>query len=253
MIETYVTSILKTVLLPPGSILVILLIGLLLLKHKPGPARIILWLGFILGYLLSTPLVSELLQQSLQSYPALTKTQIEQSNAQAIVILTAGRYKDAAEYGGETVDNESLARARYGAYLHRLTNLPVVVSGGHVLSNKGKSLAKLMANALESDFGVHDIWLEDKSRNTAENAELTEKLLNKKGITTILLVAHATDMPRAAAIFRRVGVKVIPAPTLFTGLGSTSLFLFLPSATAIEGSYHALYEMVGYLWYAIRY
>ena len=253
MMELYLSNIFKTLILPPGAFLILLFFGLMLLKHNPIVAKILLWSSLISGYLLSTPLVSSLLQEQLQIYPALKEAQIKQSHAQAIVILSAGLYRNAPEYGSDTVDNNTLLRVRYGAYLHRITALPVVVSGGYVNNKDGESLAQVMADSLKNDFGINGVWLEDKSHTTAENAIFTKKLLSKKDIDIIFLVTHATDMPRAKSIFEQVGLKVIPAPTHFIMLEDNSLFSILPSATAIEGSYHALYEMVGYVWYAIRY
>lgn len=253
MIELYASSILKALILPPGVILLLLLFGLMLLKHNPVAAKVLLWSSLISGYFLCTPLVSSLLQQQLQIYPALKEGQIKQSHAQAIVVLSAGRYRNAPEYGSDTVDDDSLVRVRYAAYLHRITALPVVVSGGYVFNKDGESLARVMADALKNGFDINEVWLEDKSHTTAENAIFTKKLLSEKGIDTIFLVTHATDMPRAKAIFEKAGLNVLPAPTHFIMLEDNNLFSILPSARALEGSYHALYEMVGNLWYSIRY
>ena len=253
MMGLYISNILKTLILPPGIILVLLFFGLVLLKHKPVAAKVLLWSSLFFGYLLSTPLVSSLLQQQLQIYPALKEAQIKQSHAQAIVVLSAGRYMNTPEYRRDTVDDTSLVRVRYAAYLHRIIALPIVVSGGYVNKKVGESLAQVMADSLKNDFSINEVWLEDKSQTTAENAIFTKKLLSKKGIDTILLVTHATDMPRAKSIFEKEGLKVIAAPTHFIMLEDNNPFSILPSARALEGSYHALYEMVGYVWYAIRY
>jgi len=253
MIELFFSKILKSLVFPPGGFLLAILIGLLLLRRKPQLGKSLLWLGLVSGYLLSTPLVSDLMQQQLQSYPALAEAEISQSAAQAIVVLSAGRYRNAPEYGGDTVGNTSLARVRYGAYLQRLTGLPMVVSGGKVFDPEGKSLAQVMAESLQQDFHIDNVWLEDQSRNTAENARLSKQLLQQKGIDTVLLVTDALHMPRSVAVFEQVGLRVIPAPTRFTMLDDDWLLLLLPNASAIGGSYYALHELVGRAWYAIRY
>ncbi len=253
MFELLITNTLKSLLFPPGLFLLLLLLGLILFKHHARLARVLLWTSFVTGYLLSTPLVSGLLLQQLQVYPALTDAEIKQSQAQAIVVLAAGRYKDAPEYGGDTVGNLTLVRVRYGAYLHRLTELPIVVSGGHVFDKEGDSLALVMANSLRQDFHITDVWLEDMSRTTAENAILTKSLLEEKNISKVFLVTHALHMPRAVEVFKQVGLDVTPAPTRFAVLEDQWLFLLLPSPGAVVSSYYALHEMVGRLWYAIRY
>jgi len=253
MAELFLTKIIKSLVFPPGGILLAIFAGLLLLGRKPSLGKALLWLGLTTGYLFSTPMVSDLMQQQLETYPALTEIEIRHSPAAAIVVLSAGRYRNAPEYGGDTVDNVSLARVRYGAYLHRLTDLPIVVSGGRVFDSEGKSLAQVMAESLRQDFLIDTVWLEDQSRNTAENARLSKLLLQKKNIDTVLLVTDALHMPRSVAIFELAGLHVIPAPTRFTVSGDDWLLLMLPDVDALADSYYALHELVGRAWYAIRY
>jgi len=253
MFELFISKVIKSLVFPPGGILLVILIGLLVLRRKPLLGKALLWLGLLSGYLLSTPLVSGLMQQRLQSYPALTELEVRQAPVQAIVVLSAGRYRNAPEYGGDTVDNNSLARLRYGAYLQRLTGLPIVVSGGRVFDPEGKSLALVMAESLQQDFQIDNVWLEDQSRNTTENARLSKALLQQKNIDTVLLVTDALHMPRSVAAFERAGLRVISAPTRFTLLEDNWLLLLLPDSGALAGSYYALHELVGRAWYAIRY
>ncbi len=189
----------------------------------------------------------------MQTFPALTPAEIRDAPAQAIVVLSAERYRNAPEYGVDTVGNHTLVRIRYAAFLHRETGLPVLVSGGHVFDREGDSLARVMADSLLQDFGIDSVWLEDQSRNTAENASLSHALLQEKGVETVFLVTHAIHMPRAVAAFERSGLEVIPAPTRFHRFheGSQALLL-LPNAGAVVDSYMALHELVGRLWYALR-
>ncbi len=253
MLELYITHFIKSFVFPPGGLLLLLLLGLLLLKSRPLMAKSLLWSGLVLAYLFSTPLLSGLLLMQSQSYPALTEAGIKQASAQAIVVLSAGRYKDAPEYGADTVGNNTLARLRYGAYLHRLTGLPMLVSGGHVLDRKGDSLARVMANSLRDDFQIDNVWLEDNSRTTAENAQLSKQLLAEKNIETVFLVTHASHMPRAMAIFEQQGLQLVAAPTRFFVMQDDWFLLLLPSAEAMYGSYVGLHELVGQAWYRLRY
>jgi uncharacterized SAM-binding protein YcdF (DUF218 family) len=54
--------------------------------------------------------------------------------------------------------------------------------------------------------------LEDKSRNTWENAVFTHDLVKPKKGEAWLLVTSAWHMPRSAGIFRRIGFDVVPYP-----------------------------------------
>jgi uncharacterized SAM-binding protein YcdF (DUF218 family) len=258
--ELLITNTLQSLIFPPGIFLLLLLLGLLLLRFRPMLAQLLLWSSLITGYLLSTTYISGALLRQLQEYPALAPeeiaTQVKQSHVQAIVVLSSNGYKNAPEYGRDTVGDATLERVRYGAFLQRHSGLPMVVSGGHVLDTKGDSLAAVMAETLQHDFGVKQVWLEDRSSTTAENAIYTQQLLKEKGIDTVLLVTHSYHMPRAVEIFEKSGLKVIPAPTVLVVKGGSDAPRFmswLPYAGAMQESFLALHELVGRVWYWIRY
>jgi uncharacterized SAM-binding protein YcdF (DUF218 family) len=127
------------------------------------------------------------------------------------------------------------------------------VSGGLVLDKEGKTLAQVMAELLREDFQSGEVWLEDKSRTTGENAFFSKKLLAEKQIDTIYLVTQAWHMPRSVAIFEKAGLKVIPAPTAFEGGKPFTMLALLPGAKAMNISRYAIREMAAALWYKIRY
>lgn len=258
--ELVITNTLQSLFFPPGSLLLLLLLGLVLLRFRPRLARLLLWSTLLLGYLLSTPYISSALMQPLLHYPALApeniKARVKETHAAAIVVLSANRYRGAPEYGHDTVGDATLERTRYGAYLQRQTGLPLLVSGGHVLDTTGESLAAVMASTLKDDYGVKEVWLEERSRTTAENALYSQQLLQQKGIDTVLLVTHAYHMPRAVAIFEQSGLRVIPAPTLLQVESENNVLAFmswLPNVGSMYSSNLALHELVGRVWYWLRY
>ncbi len=251
--ELVFTYIINWLILPPGLIFCLLVIGLILISQKPVIGKSVLWIGIIVFYLTSTPVISDFLIRQLEIYPALDVEKLKDHNAGAIVVLTSEREKDAREYGGDTVGTNSLLRSRYGAFLHRKTGLPILVSGGFVLDKEGKSLAQVMAETLRNDFHAENVWLEDKSHTTAENAVFSKKILAQKQIDTIFLVTQASHMPRSVAVFENTGLKVIPAPTAFKGGKVFKLTGLLPEANTIYKTRLALHELVGILWYKIRY
>jgi uncharacterized SAM-binding protein YcdF (DUF218 family) len=251
--EQIVTSVIKSMILPPGLFLSMIAVGVLLLNKNPLLGKTMVWFGLAIFYLLSTPFISGQLINQLQTYPALDKYKIGSSDASAIVILSAERDRDAGEYGGDTVGKNTLLRCRYGAFLQRKTGLPILVSGGWVFDKEGKSMAQLMAEVLREDFRAGKVWLEDKSRTTGENALFSKRILTQKNIDTIYLVTQAWHMPRSVVAFEKTGLKVIPAPTAFEGRDSFRFLDVLPSAGALNTSYSALHEMIGAIWYKIRY
>lgn len=118
----------------------------------------------------------------------------------------------------------------------------MLVSGGVVYG--GTPEAILMRRALEDEFGIKVEWIEPNSRNTRQNAIDSAAILLRAGIHRVILVAHGFDMPRAAAEFGAAGLKVIPAPIGMAGRSHDNPLELLPSVAALQGSYHALYELL---------
>ncbi len=205
--------------------------------------------------ILSVPVVSYALIEPLQIFPAITPSGLAAAAAgppSAIVILSAGRRDYAPEFGEETVDQLSLERVRYAAFVARRTGLPVLVSGG---ATGGKvPLARLLADTLSKDYGIKARWLEDRSRDTAENAIDSAALLKRDGITHIILVTHSWHMRRARAAFAANGMDVTPAPTGFYRPPLNNIFsVLIPAMSALRMSGYAIHEIVGNVWYAARY
>ena len=120
-------NLLSAWLLPPG-IFVLFGIGCLLLARKrPRLGKSMAAVSLVLLWACSTQWLANILIRSLEPAAA---NPVTAAPAQAIVVLGGGRYLGAPEYGGDTVSEPTLVRVRYGAYLHRLVNKPLLVSGG---------------------------------------------------------------------------------------------------------------------------
>jgi uncharacterized SAM-binding protein YcdF (DUF218 family) len=126
----------------------------------------------------------------------------------------------------------------------------VLVSGGRVFGER-RAEAELMAQAMHAGFGIEARWIEPGSRNTAENAEFSARMLTVDGVSRVVLVTHALHMTRAVRSFRRHGIDVIAAPTHFQSAPDArpAWLAFLPSAGALSVSSQALYELLGNAWY----
>jgi uncharacterized SAM-binding protein YcdF (DUF218 family) len=205
---------------------------------------------------LSLPVTADGLMSSLQIFPAIGESGLNDgSNAGhgAIVVLAAGRRRYAPEFGGQTVDSLSLERVRYGAYLAKVTRLPVLVAGG-AANRSDIPLSRLLADALDRDYAVEAQWLETRSTNTAENAIFSAPILKRAGVDHILLVTHAWHMKRAHAAFTANGFAVTPAPTGFYHVRRDQIvFLLTPTVATFRMSGYAVHEILGNLWYAVWY
>lgn len=242
-----VKNLLGVLLLPPGNGLLLLLIAGIFRKRR--------WafgLAVAAGCLLlaqSLPAVSGRLIATLEQRagPVLKDAQ----GAGAIVVLSSGIKVDAPEYGEDTARERTLVRIRYGAYLARRLDLPLLVSGGKS-ERASQSEAEVMAGIIEHEFGVKVRWRETESHDTADNAGMSAAILQAAGIRRIVLVTQAFHMPRARMLFEEAGCEVVPAPTDFkAGSGAdepASIFDWLPQASALQISYYALHEWLGILW-----
>ncbi|MCG5494651.1 MULTISPECIES: YdcF family protein [Ectothiorhodospira] len=243
---------LELFIMPPAGGLILILLGLLLWRRRLG--RLAIWLGLGVLYVASLPAVSYALIHGLEARSgAVPLSEAAASDAQAIVILAGGRRPNALEYGGEdTVNRYSLKRARYGAWVHRETGLPILVSGGRVGGDEPLSEAELIVSLLENEFGVPVRWVEDESRNTCENALYSAQRLAEEGVTHALLVTQALHIPRARWCFEKTDLQITAVPTFDRQPDpdeSFDLRGFIPQANAMSRTRFALHEYLGLLWY----
>ncbi|MDA8110798.1 MAG: YdcF family protein [Betaproteobacteria bacterium] len=242
-----IVKLLSVWLLPPLDLIVVVALGLALALRWPRAGHALAWLALAALAALSTPVVGDRLDATLESRePPLADAAARASAAQAIVILGGGRNRGALEYGGETVANDTLARLRYGAHLARVTRLPVLVSGGKPDGGR-ESEAELMAVALVRDFGVPVKWREGLSTDTNQNARFSAGILRDAGVKRVILVTSAIHMPRAAARFLAAGLAVVPAPTDYLAQRAHTPVDFFPAARGLERSSAAFHEWIGIL------
>jgi uncharacterized SAM-binding protein YcdF (DUF218 family) len=245
-------SILKELVLPPGSLWVVLAVGfVLVLLGRRAVGLVVLGAGLVAFYVLSTPVVAGRLSALVQTVPALSDDAARGASAQAIVVLSGGLHYHSPEYSGPTVDDTSLVRLRYAARLHRLTGLPLLVSGGRPRGAE-TTLGAAMQKVLADDFAITDVIVEDRSLDTHENAVFSAAILAEKKMNKILLVTHASHMPRAVAAFSQTGLDIVPAPTVFAYTAGVSPARYAPRLSGLGESHYAIYEIVGRFWYALR-
>jgi uncharacterized SAM-binding protein YcdF (DUF218 family) len=250
---TAISDIAHAVILPPGSLFLLIAIGLLLRRRFPVAGRALTGGAILALYVVSTSFGAQLFVAPLERLTTPLRA-VDRTGAQAIVVLGAGRLSEAPEYAGRDIpDYIALARLRYAAHLQRATGLPILVTGGGGPKPEVASLAESMAVALREDFGVPVKWIEGRSRNTAENASLSAAMLAPEKVRRILLVTDAMHMPRARTAFQQAGFDVVAAPTMFFNNVTLSGKSLIPSAEALRQSWYATYELIGIGWYWLRY
>jgi len=230
-----------SLVLPPGGPILLVALGLLALRRHPRSGRALAAVGAAALWLFSLPLVAGALVTALGGSGPLDMAAARK--ADAIVILGGGVRRQALEYGGDTLGRLTLERVRYGAYLARQTGLPLLVTGG-VPERAERAEADLMREALEREYGLTVRWVENRARNTRENALKSAALLVGDGKRRVLLVMHGFDVQRARALYEAAGLEVIAAPTQVPRWGDIELSDLLPSAAALYTSHFALYEIL---------
>ena len=240
-------------------LLLIVTLGMLWKKSKRTPAVISTALLILL--ISSNSWTSHWLVQSLewQNIPP-----GELPTADAIVVLGGGTRS--AAYPRPDVDfTDAGDRVWYGANLYRAGKAPkIIVSGGRIdwQGNSNPEAEDLTKLLIKMGIPQSDIIPEGRSLNTRDNAVYTKEILQQNNFKTILLVTSAMHMPRSMAIFKKVDINAIAAPTDYRisqqeidqpnrQLESVILAL-LPNEADLSLTTSALREYIGILVYKLK-
>jgi uncharacterized SAM-binding protein YcdF (DUF218 family) len=104
-------------------------------------------------------------------------------------------------------------------------------------------------------YGIPEdrILLTDNVQNTDQEAISVKKLL-KTNEANIILVTSAFHMPRAKKVFEAANIKVIPFAVDFkTPIKKITIIDFIPSANSLKDTSHFFREMIGRLYYNLKY
>ncbi len=252
-------------LMPPGIWLLCILLAVLFLKKRSTLQKITIVSSVVLIWVCSTPAFIRWLTNASDAWmhwptPLVIspnqQLQDHSSQSAAIVVLGGGRRKGAIEapqYQNQDLSVASLERLRMGARLARASKLPILLTGGAPDRSAESDLpeAEVMAQILEQEFHVKAKWLETKSQTTQENAQFSAAILKREGIQTIYLVTHFWHVPRAQKIFEQYGLTVIPVPHGFHSAEKLNPTDFYP--TSITETRQIWHELIGMIWYRLRY
>ncbi|MCF8009822.1 MAG: YdcF family protein [Clostridiales bacterium] len=246
----YVIKFIYHFFLPPGIFVILLFILAAWTYKNRRRAAVLIMITATCLYIISTSFVGNTLIRSLEKCYGLP----DKITADVIVMLGGGATLDTPNIEGKghlsgSASNRLLTAVR----LYKKTGLPVIIAGGQVYKNSGNEAQ--IAKRYMVDLGVNPdkIIIENKSRNTTENAKNTARVMNEYNYEKVSLVTSAFHMRRAVINFQKVGVTVQPYPTDYKSSIKLALYPnnFVPCHDGIYKSGLAAKEYLGILYLSL--
>jgi uncharacterized SAM-binding protein YcdF (DUF218 family) len=134
----------------------------------------------------------------------------------AIIVLGGGEDGRGSVHRGELQVNEAGDRITTAAALAvRLPAARLILTGttASLIDSVPGTTGAVRDHFLAIGIDPARLVLEDRSRNTYENATLTRTIVTPKPGERFLLVTSAAHMPRSVGVFRQAGFDVVPYPT----------------------------------------
>jgi uncharacterized SAM-binding protein YcdF (DUF218 family) len=240
-------------ILPPGLFIILLTwSGLFLVYRGYRKSGIFnLAVGFLL-WLISIAPVSDKMMNSLES-----EFQIpDNPKGDSIILLGGGSIDKVPDLTGTGVlSGIMLSRVVTAVRLQKKLNVPIIVSAGW--DDKNRTAEAYIVRRFLIDLGTADskIIIEDRSRNTIENARYSKEICKEFGFKKPILLTSAYHLKRSMIAFKKVGMTAIPFPASF----KTDKFRIyrwqsvLPSAGNLNRVSTVLREYIGILFYNLAY
>ncbi|MGO8993310.1 MAG: YdcF family protein [Polyangiaceae bacterium] len=216
--------------------------------------RVLALLGVAVLVVFSLEPVSNALFRSLESEPLRT---FRPGVTYDTVILLGGITDERAEATwGERAFNDNNERLLQTFDLLRTgAARTAIVSGGAASATIPPKLyeARVLVDQLVA-WGIDPprLVVEDKARNTHENAVFTAAIVRDRGWQSVLVVTSAFHMPRAYGCFRAEGLAVDTLPVDFRSYESHGPVDPFPRADHLAESSAAIREWVGRAVYRVR-
>jgi len=168
--------------------------------------------------------------------------------------------------GGMSVNDEKMDRVQFYRGVDRMIQAidlykrgyikKIIFTGGsgrlsHPEMKEGELIKPYM---IKMGVAPEDLWIENESKNTRENAVFTKTLIEKEKITgNFLIITSAFHMRRGMGCFKKVGIVADPYSTdRYAGPRSFELDnLIVPNISALNDWTNFIHEMVGFITYKI--
>ncbi|MDH5607974.1 MAG: YdcF family protein [Cyclobacteriaceae bacterium] len=222
--------------------------GLLVAAIFSDKKRKTLLLYTLVGvFCFSNPFLANLALRALEEPPApLDKP------ADIAVVLT-GMINPYARIDDQLSFDEGADRITEAIRLYKQEKVKkLLISGGFALWSDASFTENTSLVRIAIEFGVNpaDILIEDKSRNTHENALFTAQILQTQPQSRLVLITSAFHMKRASGCFRHEGLSTINYPVDFRSAHWLDAGL-IPDATALSTWSLIAKEVTGLIVYRI--
>ena len=244
----YLHKILPLIFSPLIMIIVLIIFGLLTSSKK------ISLIGVIFLIVCSLPVVSDKLVAYLESDYQLSKpSNIEPADA---IVVLSGMIK--AINSTEGLDYEfggAVDRIFAGIDLFKEEKAAkLILTRGKLPWSVGIPEGEYLKDfAIKNGISENHIFLTENVENTDQEAKAIQKLLSLDE-PKVILVTSAFHMPRAQKVFEAAGINVVPFPVDFRKNETKITFMsFMPSANALSETSFFLREMIGRVYYNLKY
>lgn len=264
----FLSKMLPNLIYPAGFMMIVLLAGIIFCRSEKAK-NAVLWFLLLFVMICGNKLPGSYLIRKLeQAYPAYDGKE----KADAIVVLGGGTITkseprqivevngagDRVIYAAKLFHDGAADRILLGGSYIRWLAGEVAAENG--VSSPASEMAELL---LMYGIPADALVIQDRSLNTAEEAEEDAKILKDLGIRKIILVSSATHMRRAVPLFEKQGLEVIAAPTDYSFSdhdwetlihpAPENLYTFiLPTTGNMQALQNALKEYIGYWIYSLR-
>ena len=209
--------------------------------------------GIIVLILSSLPIISNKFIAYLEKdYQPIEIADVE--NVDAIVVLSGMIRVIGDEENLKYEFNDSVDRFFAGLDLFNNNKSPILIlTRGKMPWSLGIAEGEYLKElAIKYGVSEENIILTDEVQNTDQEAKAIKEILTEDA--KIILVTSAFHMPRAEKVFKAANINLIPFPVDFQNSKSkTTMMDFIPSAGSLFDTSHFVREMIGRLYYNLKY
>jgi len=209
--------------------------------------------GIIVLILSSLPIISNKFIAYLEKdYQPIEIADVE--NVDAIVVLSGMIRVIGDEENLKYEFTDSVDRFFAGLDLFNNNKSPILIlTRGKMPWSLGIAEGEYLKEiALKYGVSEENIILTDEVQNTDQEAKAIKEILTEDA--KIILVTSAFHMPRAEKVFKAANINLIPFPVDFQNSKSkTTMMDFIPSAGSLFDTSHFVREMIGRLYYNLKY